>query len=190
MLTLRVNDNVDLKECGPHQAAALFAVIEANRPYLRQWLPWLDDTTSVEQVDRFLRDSRKKAEHDNGYTFIVRYDNRIVGVMAENSIDWRNRRAELGYWVDQAHQGKGIITLSVARLMRRAFEDLALNRVTIQCAVGNTRSRAIPERLGFTMEGVLREGERLYDRYVDLAVYSMLRKDWKPVEKGRPQRSG
>jgi ribosomal-protein-serine acetyltransferase len=179
MLTLRVNDNVDLKECGPHHAAALFSLIDANRSYLREWLPWLDDTTNVDHVERFLRDCRKKAEHDNGYTFVARYDGRIVGVVAENSIDWRNRRSELGYWIAREHQGRGIVTQSVARMMRRSFEDLKLNRVAIQCAVGNTRSRAVPERLGFKMEGVMREAEYLYDRYVDLAVYAMLRSDWK-----------
>jgi ribosomal-protein-serine acetyltransferase len=179
MLTLRVNEHVELKECGPHHAHALFEVIEANRAHLRQWLQWLDDTTRVEHVERFLRDSRRKAEHDNGYTFVARYDGRIIGVVAENSIDWRNRRSELGYWIDAQYQGRGIVTQSVARLTRRAFEDLKLNRVAIQCAVGNVRSRAIPERLGFTMEGVLREAERLYDQYVDLAVYSMLRSNWK-----------
>jgi ribosomal-protein-serine acetyltransferase len=178
MLTLRVNEHIELKECGPHHAAALFEVIEANREHLREWLPWLDETSRVEDIDRFLRDSRRKAEQSNGHTFVARLDGRVIGVVAENSIDWRNRRAELGYWIDRQHQGKGIITQSVKRVMRRAFEDLKLNRVTIQCAVGNTRSRAIPERLGFTMEGVLREAECLYGRYVDLAVYGMLRRDW------------
>ena len=115
MLTLRVNDTVELRECGPHHASALFALIEANRAYLREWLPWLDETVRVEHVERFLRDSRRKAEQSNGYTFVARSEGRIIGVVAENSIDWRNRRAELGYWLDREQQGKGIITQSVSR---------------------------------------------------------------------------
>ncbi|HEX4999398.1 MAG TPA: GNAT family protein [Terriglobia bacterium] len=183
MLTLRVNQSVELKECGPHHAPALFALVEANRARLRQWLPWLDETTEIAHVERFLRDSRRRAEQENAYTFVARCEGRIIGVVAENSIDWRNRRVELGYWIDHEYQGRGIVTQSVARLTRRAFEDLGLNRVAIHCAVGNTRSRAVPERLGFTFEGILREGEKLYDRYVDLAMYGMLAREWKAQRK-------
>ncbi len=63
-------------------------------------------------------------------------------------------------------------------MLEYAFRKLQLNRVTILCASGNLRSRAIPERLGFTREGVIREGEWLYDRFVDLIMYSMLAREW------------
>lgn len=75
-------------------------------------------------------------------------------------------------------QGKGLMTKACETLVRHAFEDLGLNRVEIRAAVDNRKSRAIPERLGFQQEGVLRDAEWLYDRYADLVVYAMLAKDW------------
>jgi ribosomal-protein-serine acetyltransferase len=50
--------------------------------------------------------------------------------------------------------------------------------VEVRAAPGNRRSRAIPERLGFRQEGILRDAEWLYDHYVDLVVYAMLADDW------------
>jgi ribosomal-protein-serine acetyltransferase len=52
------------------------------------------------------------------------------------------------------------------------------NRVVIACASKNQRSRAIPERLGFTHEGVAREAEWLYDRFVDSEIYALLNREW------------
>ena len=66
------------------------------------------------------------------------------------------------------------MTLSVKALVEVGFRDYGLNRIEIACATGNARSRAIPERLKFKLEGVLREHEYLYGRYVDHAIYSML----------------
>jgi len=63
-------------------------------------------------------------------------------------------------------------------LVEYAFDEWHLNRVEIRCAVGNTKSRAIPERLGFKSEGILREAEWLYDHYVDHIIYGMLARDW------------
>jgi ribosomal-protein-serine acetyltransferase len=59
-----------------------------------------------------------------------------------------------------------------------AFDQYHLNKVEILCATGNTRSRAIPERLGFTQEGIIRQGERFHDHYNDLVVYGMLASEW------------
>jgi ribosomal-protein-serine acetyltransferase len=174
VVSLRVNDAIELRECAMHHAAEWFGLIQANRRHLRAWMPWLDDTMRIDQLERYIRDCRKKADEDNARTYLIRVEGRIVGSIGENAIDWRNRRIEFGYWIDARHQGRGIVTQSVARLVRRAFEDLRMNRVSILCAVENTRSRAVPERMGFTLEGVMREAEWLYDRYVDLAVYSLL----------------
>jgi ribosomal-protein-serine acetyltransferase len=59
------------------------------------------------------------------------------------------------------------------------FDEVELHRVTIQCGTGNHRSCAIPERLGFSREGVLREAEWVNDRWVDLVVWGMLASDWR-----------
>jgi ribosomal-protein-serine acetyltransferase len=63
------------------------------------------------------------------------------------------------------------------------LHDLGLNRVEIRAAEFNTRSRAIPERLGFTQEGIIRQAEWLYDYYVDHVVYGMLSEEWKTMNK-------
>jgi ribosomal-protein-serine acetyltransferase len=89
-------------------------------------------------------------------------------------IDWVNRSVELGYWLAADAQGSGIMTAAAAALTRHAFEALGLERVQICAAVGNARSRALIERLGFTYEGVARAHYRIGDGWHDDAVYSML----------------
>ena len=160
-------------------AAELFALVESNRTYLRQWLPWLDETTRPQHIDQFLRESRRRSDNGNGQTFMVMYRGRIVGVLGQHFVDRVDRKTELGYWLDAGHQGRGIMTMAVARMVDHSFEDLELNRVVLHCAAGNARSRAIPDRLGFVLEGVLRQAQWLYDHYVDLAVYSLLREEWR-----------
>jgi ribosomal-protein-serine acetyltransferase len=51
--------------------------------------------------------------------------------------------------------------------------------VEIQCGEDNHKSRAIPERLGFQQEGIIRDGEFLYDHFHDVVVYGLLKKEWK-----------
>jgi RimJ/RimL family protein N-acetyltransferase len=86
-------------------------------------------------------------------------DGGFAGSIGCHAIDWANRNCSLGYWVDATHQDKGIATKCCASILHYFFEELDLQRVVIQCATGNTRSCAIPERLGFTREGVNREAE-------------------------------
>jgi ribosomal-protein-serine acetyltransferase len=71
------------------------------------------------------------------------------------------------------------MTRCCAALISYGFVDLGVHRVTIQCGVGNEKSCAIPQRLGFTREGLMREAEWVNDRWVDLVVWGMLAQDWK-----------
>jgi ribosomal-protein-serine acetyltransferase len=69
------------------------------------------------------------------------------------------------------------MTAACRAFVSHAFHTLKLNRVTIECASGNTRSRGIPERLGFTFEGVIRGAEWLHDHFADHAIYGLLKGD-------------
>lgn len=85
----------------------------------------------------------------------------------------------MGYWLAENCTGKGIITKSCKVIINYAFETLALNRIEIKCGTGNYKSKGIPEKLGFVQEGILHQAEYLNDGYIDLYLYSLLKKDWK-----------
>ena len=68
-------------------------------------------------------------------------------------------------------------------LIRYVFEEFDINRVEIQMSTRNPKSKAIPERLGFTQEGVLRSNERLRGEFSDSYVYSLLEKNMKKLSR-------
>ncbi|MCK6076963.1 GNAT family N-acetyltransferase [Paenibacillus silvae] len=72
----------------------------------------------------------------------------------------------------------GIITTAIKKLITYLFNDLKLNRVIIQCAESNIRSRAIPENLGFVNEGTSRQAQWLYDHYEIIVTNSLLSSEW------------
>ncbi|HQX42799.1 MAG TPA: GNAT family protein, partial [Niabella sp.] len=100
---------------------------------------------------------------------------RIIGRVGLHYIQKPNQTANIGYWLVANQQGKGIVTKAVKRVMKIGFEDLSLNRLEIKAAVQNIRSRAIPERLGFRLEGILRQAEVVQDAFYDQALYSFLK---------------
>jgi ribosomal-protein-serine acetyltransferase len=94
-------------------------------------------------------------------------------------LDWTHRSTSVGYWLGERYQGRGLMTRAVAAVVEHAVSVWQLNRIEIRAAVGNARSRAIPQRLGFRAEGTLREAERVGDRYLDTVVYSLLASEWR-----------
>ena len=64
-------------------------------------------------------------------------------------------------------------------MVAHAFGHWKLHRVIVYAATENRRSRGVAERVGFTLEGIAREAEWLGDRFVDLALYSMLEQEWR-----------
>jgi hypothetical protein len=79
---------------------------------------------------------------------------KLVGDIGYHPIDWADRKAEIGYWLGESFQGKGLMTEACKTLITYAFAELGLNKVEIHCAAENIRSCAIPKRLGFTQEGI------------------------------------
>jgi ribosomal-protein-serine acetyltransferase len=160
-------------------ADEIFALIDANREHLGAWMPWVEREREPADVLPFIRATRKQiADNDGLQTAIVDPGARIVGTVGFHSVDWLNRKSSIGYWLSADEQGRGTMTEGVRAHLDHAFTTWKLNRITIQAAVENARSRAIPERLGFRQEGILREVERIGDRVLDGVVYAMLAADW------------
>ena len=184
MLTIRVTDGCWLAPLDLPDADELFALTDANRGYLRQWLPWLDSVRRLEDTRTFIRAAQAQAARNDGVQLALLVDGRIAGVVGHHHIDWRNRSTSLGYWIGESYQGRGLTTAACRALIDRAFDTARLNRVEIRCAAGNHRSRAIPVRLGLREEGLLRDAEWLYDHFVDHVVYATLAKEWRAAEDG------
>ncbi|HEY7535050.1 MAG TPA: GNAT family N-acetyltransferase [Thermodesulfobacteriota bacterium] len=161
----------------------LFALTDQNREYLREWIPWLDDSRSLADTKEFIKTSLEQFANNNGFQIGVRVQGILVGVIGYHKIDWINRAMSIGYWLGASFQGKGLITKACRILVDYGFNQLKLNRVEIRCAAENRRSRAIPERLGFKEEGVIRQAQWLYDHYVDHVVYGMLKGERQGVNK-------
>lgn len=162
---LRLLDDADAEE--------LYALIDRNRDHLARWLPWAG-TQTLEATAELIRGTRRQLAEDDGFQAGIVRDERLIGIVGFHSVQWGHRATSIGYWLAEAEQGRGTMTLGVEALLDHAFDEWGLNRVEIRAATENRRSRAVAERLGFRLEGILREAERVGDRFLDNAVYSML----------------
>ncbi len=164
-------------------ALELFNLVDENRAYLREWLPWLDDVQSVDDELALIR-SLSSDKGDAFVLYIIRQLGDLVGVVSLNWIDWSNRSFGLGYWVSQSSTGQGIMTKACSRLMEHCFDDLKLHRSVIEAAVENFPSRAVAERLGMRVEGISKDREWLYDHFVDGSLYAITAPEWKSRHQG------
>ncbi len=183
-LRIRVDGDIELRLLSEQDAPALYYLVNTNRPFLRAWLPWIDFTQSVEDEAAFIRNVQIQHRDNNGFGCSIWYRGRVTGTIGYHTIDWSNRKVEIGYWIAPQFQGQGIMTRSCKALVDYAFDTLGLNKVEIRCATGNTRSCAIPQRLGFQQEGIIRQAEWLYDHYVDLVLYGLLVGEWRKQNAG------
>jgi ribosomal-protein-serine acetyltransferase len=174
-----IRDGVYLTLLEDRHAEDVFAVVDHERAHLREWLPWVDNTADAADTAEFIKKSLQQYAANEGFSAGIWSGDALIGTIGTHKIDWLNRRVEIGYWISAAFQGKGIVTDACRALIDHAFHVWKLNRVEIHCATGNEKSCSIPKRLGFQLEGVLREAQLLNGQYHDINVYSLLAREWK-----------
>ncbi|MEK7613835.1 MAG: GNAT family N-acetyltransferase [Patescibacteria group bacterium] len=178
---ITLSDETVLRRWRKKDANALFALVDKNRNHLRRWLLWVDKTKTVTDSKRYIEkcinDYSKKTTFDMG----IWHHGVLAGAIGFNAIDNESEKVSIGYWLTEELNGKGIITAAVKKLTAFAFNNLHMNRITILCDTQNTRSCRIPEKLGFTEEGLIQKDEKRYGKFYDYKVYTLLKKDQRHV---------
>ncbi|OFW67336.1 MAG: hypothetical protein A2Z12_06435 [Actinobacteria bacterium RBG_16_68_21] len=157
---------------------AVFAAVAADRERLGRFMPWVWVSTTRDDTAAFITAAVAGREAGTSLQWAVFDGPRVVGAVGAG-VDRLNRSAEAGYWIAADLEGRGIVT-EVMRLLISELVGSGVHRVVLRAAVGNQRSRAVAERLGFTLEGVERESLRTRGVVHDAAVYSLLAGEWPP----------
>ncbi len=178
-LRIDVDERLRLRMWEPADAPALYDQVTANRAYLAQWLPWAGSYASVADAEAFIGQARARAAEQTGWYAGIFVDDEPIGAAGFVRLETRFGVGELGYWLAEQHGGRGVMTRCCGALVEVGFAELGLHRIEIRADARNTRSRAVAERLGFALEGTLREsipapGTVGADGRRDTVVYAML----------------
>ena len=176
-LCIRVDEKTQLCLLEERHVEEYSALIERNKDHLHTWVAVEAYEGPVETLRAYVKQRLLQFANGEGYHLGIWYQDTLVGIL-DYRLNWRSRKVELGYWIDAAMQGKGIVTQACRTMVTHAFEVHQLNKVEISCATENIRSRAVAERLGFTQEGILRQADRLHERYLDGVFYGLLVQEW------------
>lgn len=125
---------------------------------LKPWMPWAQSLPSVDESEIVIRQARSKylERLDLMLLLFLKETGELVGSSGLHRIDWQARKFEIGYWAYTAFSGNGYITEAAEAITHFAVNELAANRVEIRCDSRNKRSARVAQRLGFTLEGILR----------------------------------
>jgi ribosomal-protein-serine acetyltransferase len=172
-----VDKDTILKPLSQTDIAIVFDAVSYNRRYLRQWLPWVDYTNHETDTRSFIEKTEAGFASGSSIILSIWHKEQFVGVISLDQISQQHKKATIGYWLVQEYQSLGLMTRSCEALLKYAFKALNLNRIEILCSADNSKSRAIPERLNFTNEGILRSYMKINDEFSDVIVYSKLKEE-------------
>lgn len=179
MFEYTIDERTELRLLTLEHARQYFELVYENRRHIGEWMFWVTEDYSLGDAEQHIRLALEKAAADDGFEAGIWFDNELAGCIRYNYVDRTHRNTEVGYWLGAAFQGRGLVTRAARAMTAYAFETLGLNRVEIRCMSENVRSRRVPERLGFTQEGVLRQVRLRRDHFDDHVVYGMLASEWR-----------
>jgi ribosomal-protein-serine acetyltransferase len=158
-----------------------FLLIDKNRQRLEDFFAGtVAITKTMEETQKHLSDVINKAKDKQYFPFIVEDTDsgKIISSIQVKNFDWNVPKAEIGYYVDQDYEGKGIVSKATSLIVDFCFEELALSKLFIRTHEANAGSRKVAEKNGFLLEGTIRRDYRTTSgELVDLMYYGLLKEE-------------
>lgn len=164
-------------------------VLPEKEKHLEKCLTWINDPLVNHYLLRGRFPTSRKEENDwfdkmntteKDIVFIIELkDGTPIGTIGLRGIDLLSRRSELGILIGEKGQWRnGYATEAESMLVNHAFNVVGLNKVFAFVFQGNKGSARALEKVGFKRDGVFRQHEYKHGKYHNLAVYSILKKEW------------
>lgn len=169
-LFLQLAEKIDTKE--------FYEQVIANRIHLIDWVPFAANMKERYDAEVYIFDAMRYNEGGQKLTYFIKEADKLIGSVGLFKIDKVIRKAEIGYWMSEAHTGKGIAKKSVKAMLKYAFEELNLNRIEARIATQNEASKYVVKSIGFKLEGTMRQDAFINDKYHDMEVYGILKKEF------------
>lgn len=151
-----------------------YKLIDKNKNHIKKTFPvTLANSDSLEKAHNFLTVSLEKEKNKEGFHFYARdmKTNNLIGYLCIKSVDFRISKCELGYFIDEDFQGKGITSKMVSYALDFCFNELKMNKVFICTSEINLASQQIALKHNFKQEGILRDEFRNGDGELQNTVY-------------------
>lgn len=174
-MEIKVNNELSLRLMQESEAETMFQVIQENKAFLGTWLNWVEFVETPENSIEKIQEDNLGYQSGKSLKLGIFKNNNFVGRIGFHWI--KGIQAEIGYWLAESENRKGIITESCKALINYAFHEMNLHRVIIRMDTKNIPSKKVPERLGFTCEGIERGSTFIQKQPRDSFVYSLLKSD-------------
>ena len=175
---LRLNDELELRLPNEKMAKSLFHLVEREEAYLKKWgiqLKLIDSIKGAKWHLHYNERANKAREQLISYIFL---EGQLIGSVGLMKIQKEHHSAEIGYWIQESMQGRGIVSNCCRAFIQLLFSVSTINRLELRTICINKRSESIAKRLGFTKEGCLRQASYQNQLFYDLDVYGLLKKDF------------
>lgn len=177
MLSCPVTTDTTLDALEPWQAPEFYAHVNAVRAHVLPWVTFMGHITDVDTARDLLQSYADEQAADEGRIYGLRTDGRLVGGAMFRTFDARTRTCEIGVWLAPEARGRGLITRTAQLMIDWALDARKMTRVEWRTAPENKPSIAVAERLGMTLDGVLRDSFVIDGAPISIEVWSLLASD-------------
>jgi ribosomal-protein-serine acetyltransferase len=175
--------NLRLERTNIEHAPRLWDSIQASMPELKAWMSWAGDPR-YEQTEEFTKQCPWLWDNQFSFSFTIFHQDLEAGTVGFNRYAALNASAEIGYWLRTDLAGRGLMTEAAGAVVEFGFAFLNLHRIELHAGLENKGSIRVAEKLGFSREGVIRDGSRNAEDFYDCYVYGLLATDPRPTPSG------
>lgn len=174
-------DHYTIRQLNQNDLQNYFDLIDQNRKRLEDFFAGtVAITKTLDETKIHLEDIISKASQNNYFPFVVFDDHseKMIASIQVKNVDWNIPKAELGYYIDSAYEGKGIVTKATSMIVQFCFDELKMEKLLIRTHEGNLPSILVAQKNGFQLEGTIRKDYKTTKgELVDLLYYGKTRKD-------------
>jgi len=178
MLKEVLQGSVSIRLIEKRHARAMLDFVERGRDNFVRWIPFVSRNHDLPDFEALIGRFLKMYAEGSGAFYGLWEDSLMIGMVLIKELDEEAAQAEIGYMIDKAYEGRGLIKAGCIKLIRFLFDEMNMQKIRICCDDRNERSIALAGKLGFVLEGSLRRDAKINGEYCTTLRFGLLKEEW------------